>query len=154
MTGPQTSPTERQKYVTAARDAARRAAFALARDSGAPIITRPPYHGAVTTVRDVEPLAGLRAAREIELAARHTVRTYIRDAREAGHDWHDIGTALNITPRESDHAGASIAEAAYAYAADQPDTGTAPRYGPLSSGQPLLRQRHQRPRLGRRIRRQ
>ena len=130
MSDPQASPTDREQMIRAARDAARRAAFSLARDSGAQIITRPTYPRAVTTVRDVEPLAGLASSREVELAARHTARSYIRDAREAGHSWHDIGTAMGIVPGgDADQAGETIAEAAYTYAAGQPDTDTARRYG-------------------------
>jgi len=100
------------------------------RDAGAPVITRPLYHGADTTVQDIEPLAGMRAAREIELGARHTARGYIRTARETGHDWHDIGAALGLTPdADADQAGQTVGEAAYTYAAGRPDTETATRYG-------------------------
>jgi hypothetical protein len=35
----------------------------------ATVISRPAYHGAASVVRDVEPLAGLRAIRDIELGA-------------------------------------------------------------------------------------
>jgi hypothetical protein len=120
----------REKAVSAARRAARRAAIDLARDEGAQVITRPAFRGAQTTIQDVEPLAGLRAAREVELGARYSTRNYIRDAREAGHTWQDIGTALDLTPGgEADLAGGTIAEAAYSYAAGSPDTETARRYG-------------------------
>ncbi len=106
----------------AARNAAQRAAVTLARNNGAQIVSRPPFHGAHTTVSDVEPLAGLRAAREIELGARHTARNYLRDAREAGHSWLQIGSALGLTPGgDADQAGETVAEAAYTYAAGQPD---------------------------------
>ena len=51
-------------------------------------------------------------------------------AREDGHSWHDIGTALDLTPgADADQAGESIAEAAYTYAAGHPDSETAWRYG-------------------------
>jgi len=120
----------REKAVSAARRAARRAAIDLARDEGAPVISRPAFRGAHTTIQDVEPLAGLRAAREVELGAHFSTRNYIRDAREAGYTWHEIGTALDLTPRgEADLAGDTIAEAAYSYAAGSPDTETARRYG-------------------------
>jgi hypothetical protein len=82
------------------------------------------------TVHDLEPLTGARAARDIELAARHDARQYIRQAREAGHSWHQIGHTLGITPNaDADQAGLTVAEAAYTYAAGSPYTDTAVRYG-------------------------
>ena len=82
------------------------------------------------TVRDVEPLAGMRASREVELGARSAARDYIRQAREAGHDWHQIGQTLGLTPgADLDQQGMTIAEAAYSYGAGCPDTDTALRYG-------------------------
>jgi hypothetical protein len=109
----------------AAREEARRAAFALARDAGGQVITRPAVPGAVPAVRDVDPLSGMRAARQLELSSRAVARGYIRDAREAGNSWHDIGTALGVVPGgEPDQAGETIAEAAYTYAAGRPDTHT------------------------------
>lgn len=107
-----------------ARHEARRAAFTLARDSGAPIVTRPMYRSAdAPSVRDVEPLAGARAARDLELAAGQYARDDIRQAREAGHDWDQIGHALGLSPdADADQSGATIVEAAYTYAAGPPDT--------------------------------
>src|ERR1022692_3611209 len=130
MGAPEMSREAREKAVSAARRAAHRAVFDLARDQGAQVISRPAYRGAQSTIHDVEPLAGLRAAREVELGARFSTRNYIRDAREAGHTWQEIGTALDLTPGgEADLAGSTIAEAAYSYAAGRPDTETARRYG-------------------------
>src|ERR1022692_755993 len=130
MGAPEMSGEAREKAISAARRAASRAAIDLARDNGAQVISRPAYRGAQSTIQDVEPLAGLRAAREVELGARFNTRNYIRDAREAGHTWQDIGTALDLTPGgEADLAGSTIAEAAYSYAAGSPDTETARRYG-------------------------
>ncbi len=128
ITPPQ--PGDRRHAIDHARDAARRTAFTLARDSGSQAITRPAYPGSRTTVRDVEPLAGMRAARNLELGARRTAREYIRAAREAGHSWHDIGTALELHPGgDLQQAGETIAGAAYTYAAGHPGTETARRYG-------------------------
>jgi len=130
MPRPDQNPADRDTAISAARTAARRAAINLARDAGAPVITRPLYPGADTTVRDIEPLAGMRAAREIELGARHTARGYIRTAREAGQSWHEIGVALGLAPdADADQAGQTVGEAAYTYAAGRPDTETALRYG-------------------------
>ena len=102
----------------------------LAHDRGAESITRPNFPGSRLTVHDLEPLTGARAARDIELASRHAARGYIRQAREAGHGWEQIGHALGITPgADADQAGLTVAEATYTYAAGNPDTGTALRYG-------------------------
>jgi hypothetical protein len=80
--------------------------------------------------RDVEPLAGLSAARHLELAARRTASDYIRAAREAGHTWHDIGTALGLVPGgDAQQEGDTIAEAAFTYAAGNPRNDFARRYG-------------------------
>jgi hypothetical protein len=124
------NPADQAAAVSTARTVARRAAISLARDAGAPITTRPLFSGASTTSQDVEPLAGMRAARAVELGARHAASGYIRAAREAGHDWHQIGTALGLTPGgDADQAGQTVAEAAYTYAAGNPDTQPARRYG-------------------------
>jgi hypothetical protein len=127
---PEMSREGREKAVSTARRAARRAAIELARDEGAPVIRRPAFRGAQSTIQDVEPLAGMRAARQVELGARFSSRSYIRDAREAGYTWQEIGAALDLVPGgEADLAGDTIAEAAYSYAAGSPDTETARRHG-------------------------
>jgi hypothetical protein len=120
----------RDEQWRAARNEARRTVLSLARDAGATLIRRPLFHDADTTVQDVEPLAGLRAARQVELGARHAARDYARQAREAGHSWRDIGRALGLVPGgDAQQAGETVAEAAYAYAAGHPGTETARRYG-------------------------
>ena len=129
MTEPETNPDNLQQRIAAARETARREAFRLARDSGAAIVTRPMFHGDTeSTVRDVEPLAGARAASDLELATRGTARDYIRQAREAGHSWEQIGQALGLAPG-ADQAGPTVAEAAYTYAAGSAQTDAAMRYG-------------------------
>jgi hypothetical protein len=125
------SPDDRQDAVRAARNAARNSAFTLARETGAGTITRPAYPGSDRTVRDVEPLAGMTASRDLELAARHTALGYIRHAREAGRSWHQIGTAMHLVPGgDAQQAGDTTAEAAYTYAAGNPASESARRYGP------------------------
>lgn len=120
------SPDERAR----ASDAARRALIGLARDRGAEFITREAYRGSDRTVRDLEPLVGARAARDIELGARRAAREYIRQAREAGHSWDQIGHALRVIPNaDADQTGQTVAEAAYTYAAGSPCTNAAERYG-------------------------
>jgi hypothetical protein len=103
------------------RRTARRAIEELALRHGAAALTRPPYPGAQSTIRTVEPLAGLRAAREIELGTRHAISNYIRAAREAGQSWHDIGTAMHLVPgRDASIEGDTPAEAAFSYATARP----------------------------------
>jgi hypothetical protein len=116
------SSAEQRRFE--ARETARREAFRLARDTGAPVIERPMYsRDKEPTVRDVEPLAGARAARDLETALLGTARDYIRQAREAGHGWDQIGNALGLIPgRGAGQEGATAADAAYTYAAGRPDT--------------------------------
>ena len=131
MTEPETNTENPEQRRRAARDIARRDSFQLARSTGASIVRRPMFRGEdEPTVQDVEPLAGSRAARDLELAARGTARDYIRQAREAGHGWERIGQALGVSPdTDADQTGMTVAEAAYTYAAGNPHTDTAVRYG-------------------------
>jgi hypothetical protein len=110
--------------------AARRAVIGLARDRGAELSPRPEVSGYSTTVSGLDALTGARTARDIELAARREARDYLRAAREAGHSWDQIGQALGVAPNaDADQAGLTVAEAAYTYAAGNPNTDTAMRYG-------------------------
>jgi hypothetical protein len=107
-------PDERARQFATIRDHARQAVAGLARCRGAEFTTREAYRGSGMTARDLEPLTGARAARDIELGARHAARDYIRQAREAGHGWDQIGQALGVAPNaDADQAGLSVAEAAY-----------------------------------------
>jgi hypothetical protein len=130
MPDPASDPDERARQFAAIRDHARRALIGLARDRGAGFITREASCGSGMTTRDLEPLTGARAARDVELGARHAARDYIRQAREAGHCWDQIGHALSVAPNaDADQTGLSVAEAAYSYAAGSPYTDAAVRYG-------------------------
>jgi hypothetical protein len=123
-------PEERARQFAAARGHTRRAVFDLARNRGAEFTARPTSGEPGSPIRDLEPLTGARAARDIELASRHAAREYIRDAREAGHGWGQIGHALGLAPgADADQAGLTVGEAAYTYAAGSPCTDTAVRYG-------------------------
>lgn len=123
-------PSARRRVVDDARAAARSTIERFALDQGGKVVTRPAFRGADRTVKDVEPIAGLRAAYQVELAARHVGRDYIRHAREAGASWHDIGAAMNLTPGRVREMGAeSIADAAFTYATGSPDTDFARSYG-------------------------
>jgi hypothetical protein len=129
MPYPAHEPDERARASSAAHQAIQ-AIRGLARDRGAEFITRPNFPGSRITVHDLEPLTGAHAARDIELLSRHAAREYIRQAREAGHTWDQIGHALGLAPNaDADQAGLTIAEAAYTYAAGSPHTDTAIRYG-------------------------
>ena len=130
MPDPASGPSEQASQFAAIRDHARSAVIGLARGRGAEFTTRPMVPDSDLTVRDLEPLDGARAARDIELGARHAARDYIRQAREAGHSWDQIGQALGLAPNaDADQAGLTVAEAAYTYAAGSPHTDTAMRYG-------------------------
>jgi hypothetical protein len=131
MTETETNTENPEQRRRAARDTARWDALQLARRTGASTVTRPVFRGeSEPTVQDVEPLAGARAARDLELAAKGTARDYIRQAREAGHGWERIGQALGVSPdADADQTGMTVAEAAYTYAAGSPYTDTAARYG-------------------------
>src|SRR6185437_12948774 len=96
MTQPESAPDQQSQASPGYR--ATQAIRDLARDRGTETITRPNFPGSRLTVHDLEPLTGARAARDIELTARHAARDYIRQAREAGHGWDQIGHALGITP--------------------------------------------------------
>src|SRR5690348_5268951 len=123
-------PDERTRQFAAIRDHARQAVVGLARCRGTEFATRPPVQDSDLTVRDLEPLTGARAARDIELGARHAAHDYIRQARNAGYGWEQIGQALGVAPNaDADQAGLTVAEAAYTYAAGSPHTDTAVRYG-------------------------
>ena len=78
----------------------RRAILDMVRESGGHISERPIYLGSSVSRPDAEPMAALGTIRHVEAAARHNARRYIRDAREAGHGWHDIGAAAGPDRRD------------------------------------------------------
>jgi hypothetical protein len=99
-----------------ARALARQAASDLARQAEAQASSQSAFRGPHGTASGVDPLAGLAASRQIELAARSHAADYIRAAREAGHTWQDIGSALK-PHADAQQAGDDVAEAAFTYAA-------------------------------------
>jgi hypothetical protein len=126
MTEPNKNAKDAASRFDAARETARRETFRLARDSGARIVTRPAYSmPSAPVTRDVEPLAGARTALDLELAARGIARDYVRQAREAGHDWDQIAQALGVNP-----SGEKLADLAFDYVVGRPDPEApwAPRY--------------------------
>ncbi len=129
MTGrdePDTGVRDGHVSVLAASAAARRAAIDLARREGTPITARPAFPGSDIVTGDLRSLDGARTARRIEAGAREEAREYIRQAREDGASWDQIGRALGLTPGT---ARTALAEAAYTYAAGDPDSDAARRYG-------------------------
>jgi len=130
----QAEPGRRQaraKPVDAARQWTRRAVLDLARQSGGCTVTRPTFRDRPDlgmTTSDAEPMAGFLAVRDLERAAREFTRGYVRQAREDGHTWHEIGAALDLGPSAA-HRGVSLAEADYDDVAGDPDGEYARRYG-------------------------
>jgi hypothetical protein len=78
----------------------------LAQATAAPVSIRQAVPSSPAKTADVEPLAGLAASRQLELAAREHAAGYVRAAREAGYSWHDIGTTLELDPdRDAEQTG-------------------------------------------------
>ena len=98
------SPADRDQAITAARHTARNATLNLSRDTGAQTITRPLYPGAATTSRDIKAIAGLRAGRELKLAARHIARDDVRNLRAEL-----IGLVASVTVNHGVRTGARSA---------------------------------------------
>ena len=94
----------------------------MVQPSGARMVTRPMFRGRPdldSTVTDIEPIAGLQAATSLKHAARRLAHEYVRQAREAGNSWHDIGVALGfgrLTEPDLSTAGAE-----YEYASAGPN---------------------------------
>lgn len=108
-----------QQIATSAFNAARRTALNLARDLGATTSNRPIYPGSPVTRTDVEPLAGLRAARHVEIASHRVAKEYIRAAREAGYTWGQLGHELEQELQYGSataHVNENVADTVYNYA--------------------------------------
>jgi len=86
---------------------------------------RPDLH---MTTTDAEPMAGIQAVRQVQHAARRLTREYVRQAREDGHTWQEIGAALDLSASAA-HRGVSLADAAYDDITGDPDGEHASRYG-------------------------
>jgi hypothetical protein len=125
-----TEMTDAARQVYRARNTVHNAIMDLGRERGAEMVTRERIRGdaAFGTVRDLPPIDGLKAARDIEFAAQHHFRDYMRQAREAGHSWRAIGEGLDLAEkaREKD---LTVAEAAFDLAAGDRDSYYALTYG-------------------------
>jgi hypothetical protein len=130
----QAEPGNRQARETlagAARLWTRRAALDIVRQSGGHTVTRPMFRDRTDlhmTNTDAEPMAGMRAVRHLEHAARGLAREFVRQAREDGRTWHEIGATLDLSASAA-RRGISLAEAAYDDAAGEPSSEHARRYG-------------------------
>lgn len=95
-----------------------------AADAGAEMRGRPAWPGAVSnTIREPEPLAGIRAALAVQQAVKAAVRNYISTARSDGLPWHQIGDllreagAIGDSELAEDDSPYYVAVAAFEYAA-------------------------------------
>jgi hypothetical protein len=127
-------PRNRQacvKVAEAARQWIRRAVLDIVCQSGGRTVIRPIFSQRPDlhmTTTDAEPMAGILAVRQVEHAARKLTREYVRQAREDGHTWQEIGAALDLSASAA-HRGVSLAEAAYDDMAGDPDSEYASQYG-------------------------
>ena len=119
----------RERQARTAQNFARQAVRRLASELGAQATSRPLFRHdpSSPTTRDDDPGPGMRAARAIELAARRIARDYIKAARQNGMSWHQIGATLDLTA-DTEHGG-TIADAAFDFAADDPNSHYACTYG-------------------------
>jgi hypothetical protein len=130
----QTEPSNRLTPTRLAGEASqwtRRAVLDIVRQSGGRTVTRPMFRDwpdLDMTTTDVEPMAGIRAVRQIEHSARGLMREYARQAREDGRTWHEIGAALDLSA-SAGHRDVPPAEAAFDEVAGDPDGEYARRYG-------------------------
>ncbi len=103
-----------------AREEARRAVDAavlrMARAVGAEVRERPIWPGSASTIHDIEPAAGIWFVVLLRDTARRKIHGYIRQARQDGLTWQEVGQALRLGP-EAEKRGVSVAEAAFESAA-------------------------------------
>ena len=70
------------------------------------------------TITDAEPMAGLRAAVSLMRAARSFGLDYVRQAREDGSTWHEIGEALGLPGRVDGDQPVAYADFGFSFATD------------------------------------
>jgi hypothetical protein len=86
----------------------------IAQELGENLVKRPVFRDRPDlgmTTKDVEPLLGLDVTARLKRAAHLLSLDYVRYAREAGHSWQEIATALDLI----DSAGSEVGAAAAAY---------------------------------------
>jgi hypothetical protein len=117
MTTPAQPQPETSQVPRPGVQALHRAATDLAASFTALADSHPAAQGPATSGHGVDPVIGLRAARDLESAGRQLAREYIRMAREAGYTWRDIGTELPVMPDTTTiRVQETEADTAYAYA--------------------------------------
>jgi hypothetical protein len=100
---------------------ARQAILATVRETGGAAVTRPVFRGRPgldAAFADAESMAALRASVAVGHALRRMTCEYVRRAREDGHSWPEVATALGLDHTAED--GRSPTEAAYDQVAGQP----------------------------------
>jgi hypothetical protein len=101
-----------------ARQWVTRAVLGIVRESGAQLVHRSVFRDRPDLnlkVTGAEPMAGLRAATALKMATRRLLLDYVRDAREDGYSWRDVGVGLGYS--DDSESGVSAAVAAYDFAA-------------------------------------
>jgi hypothetical protein len=94
----------------------------LAEVAGAEIREHPVWPGAASTVREAEPMTGIRAALAAQLAAAAAARHYIAAARADGMTWAQVGEVLMLGEAiDRADSPSGMAAAAFEYAAGSAD---------------------------------
>jgi hypothetical protein len=105
----------------AARDEALRAVDAallrMAHAAGAEIRERSPWPGSSLTISSAAPATGIRFALMLRGYAHQKLYDFIKDARQDGMTWAQIGETLNLGDEASER-GYGIGDAAFDFAAD------------------------------------
>jgi hypothetical protein len=118
ITTPRLTDDDYQRIFDTTHNAARQTVLTVARELGAQLTSQPANPTADAPGPDIEPLAGVRAAKELERVSWMITHDYMRAAREAGHSWHDIGIALNMLEGSmTGNMHEPVADTAYSYAA-------------------------------------
>ena len=121
MLDPRASALNRTRIADVARQHTRQAILSMVRESGGQPVTRPVFRDRPdldATFTDAEPTAALQASAAVGHALRRIISEYVRQSREDGHSWPDIGAALGLTQAAGD--GRPAAEAAYDQVAGKP----------------------------------
>jgi hypothetical protein len=110
-----------EDYISRVRAEARTAIHLLVKASGGEVTDRPLFRDEphVRTIREPEPLAGIRAAVAFEREHRRRCLEYIRYAREDGLTWAQIAVALGLDA-EAYGMAPDPAFRAYEYAVPSP----------------------------------
>jgi len=107
---------DREKRNTAAwhmRRSIERAVAEYAAEVGEPVTELPAFPGALSTVRETGPAAGIHAAGLASDLADGIRYSYVRKAREAGTTWQGIGEALGLDQGDDAKHGYELGTSAY-----------------------------------------